>query len=306
MPDLDNSNGDSSSLKPTPIDDPHSNNMTDTFESQTEVHGDLATFKSHVSSLLVQVHKLTDRAQLILDFLNGPYAVRRFSIIEFISPMGFDKLLHEYFGQVTALTASQKGALFVKLREAFILENGGILLDWMRACVVVAWEKGEQMAKEAALDHLTHPATNEDAKVKVTKAYRGMLYQWGPCMDHTAQGFKQIEGRYACYDVQFMRNGGTQYGSSDLKWKEGLAAVRSMIDEAVEKYEMFAADSIGERDDEYSALEIRRVEEALSLARSVAAEYGEVKAAYEAAFASALKLAPEVFAYPSWCMAEAQ
>ncbi|KAK3616652.1 hypothetical protein LTR56_018829 [Elasticomyces elasticus] len=63
----------------------------------------------------------------------------------------------------------------------------------------------------------------------------------------------------------------------------------------------FEADPESAEIDYYQeAWEKVRMEVGQPFARSVLADYAGLKTAYEAAFASAVKLAPDVFAYPDW------
>ncbi|KAK5685965.1 hypothetical protein LTS10_002078 [Elasticomyces elasticus] len=288
MPDMDNFNGGNASLERS--------NLTNTVESRAETHDHLATFKSHVSTLLTQARKLTDRSQIILDFLNAPYEVRRFTVAEFSSPMEFEDLAQNFVYVVPAMTEAQKSANLVKFSETLVLESGAQLLDTLRAGVATACVKGTQMVREA--DEASR-LTGIGGQAKVIGAYRSTLGACVEVMAETAQSFKDLDERYA---FRLTKGSGRRFGDSDVEWKAGLEAIRSKVAEAPGKMGPAAADTGSE--DAGEAWEAVRMKVGVPLLRSVAAEYREVKAAYEAAFASALKLAPEVFAYPSWCEPE--
>ncbi|KAK5691763.1 hypothetical protein LTR17_025560 [Elasticomyces elasticus] len=247
--------------------------------------------KLHISTLLSQAQKLTGRTQIVLDFLNAPQNVKRFAVNEFGRPT--TSLFQHFTNHQPKLTASQRSAMLAKLRTTLVLQKGGQLIDKIRTGGVGVWRKAEQMAPEAAHSSVVKERSCEQEKAMVVSSYRSMLGPWAQVMAEAEPDVKPIGYGYV-KGIGFGYHGGTQFGSSDLEWKAGFAALGSMMDEAARKYEMAATD------EDYWALEGVWGEALMILARSVKAEYGEVKDAYEAAFASALKVAPEVFSYPNW------
>ncbi|KAK5716539.1 hypothetical protein LTR15_009430 [Elasticomyces elasticus] len=275
----------------TPIDNYHSS-----MASTLKPHCEALEFESHVSVLLSQTRKLTDRCQIILDFLNANYEVKRCAITEFEPPVEYDGLLQHWVEPVAVTTVAQESAMLVKLREALVLESGGLLFDKVRARLLGVWEKGEVMAREAIATRLA----GKEVKSMVIQAYGRMLGPWAQVMAEAGQGFKEIEAKYV---MQLKPDGGAMFGDGNLEWKAGLEMIRMKVDELPAKMKMAAA--VYEREqEEYEEGLALRMEFAKLLVHSVAAECAKVRVAYEAAFASALKIAPEVFAYPDWCAAE--
>ncbi|KAK4891442.1 hypothetical protein LTR27_009937 [Elasticomyces elasticus] len=260
--------------------------MSDKMARYRQFHAEiskiLAEYKLHVSSLLDHARKLTHRSEIILDSLNSGYEVKRITIAE-SGPLDFKYLVEEF------VFASYPRGMSSNLHEAVVLESA-MPLENLRAGAAGVAVKAMQLVRETqirALDN-EHLAAVEE-----------LLRTHAQLFAEMDISFRNLEERYDTWS----ECGRTFDSNGD--WKADLESMRGRVSEATASILLAAPEDAPDTRYYQDAWEKIRLEVGAPLARSVVEEYEEMRAQYEATFASALKLAPEVFAYPGWCTADA-
>ncbi|KAK3616651.1 hypothetical protein LTR56_018828 [Elasticomyces elasticus] len=175
----------------TPTDNYHSS-MASTLKS----HCEALEFESHVSVLLSQTRKLTDRNQVVLDALNSTYEVRRLTVEE-SGPLDFKTQVKELVRVQYPAKAAQT------LYEAVVLESG-MLLNKTRSLVAGISMQAVQMTREE--QELVLPDVEDqccfdqfhvdECKVNVVYYYREMLRSWNQVFAETKTSVRDLEKRY--------------------------------------------------------------------------------------------------------------
>ncbi|KAK5690349.1 hypothetical protein LTR97_012217 [Elasticomyces elasticus] len=264
-------------------------------------------YKLHVSAILEQARKLTDRTTIILESLNSQYEVKRITVAEF-GPLKIKNLVDQFV--FTSCPREMSSNLF----ESVVLESA-TPLDNLRAGLAAVAVTSMQLAKEFKL----HALDNDDGAaekdlctygvllmnilrgrgLEIVDAYRSMLGGVAKVFAETDLLFQSLEERY---ETQSKCSG--TFGS-DVDWKANLELMRGTVSGATESILLAAPEDAPDTRYYQDAWEKIGLEVGAPLARSIVAEYEEVRAQYGATFTAALGLAPEVFAYPDWCTIKA-
>ncbi|KAK5734313.1 hypothetical protein LTR17_008977 [Elasticomyces elasticus] len=270
-----------------------SSSMTDKVARYRQLHAEtsqtVAEYKPHVSTLVEHAGVLTDRVQIILDSLNSAYEVKRITVAEF-GPLEFKDRAAEF------VLAAAPREMSTNLYEAVVLECA-IPLDRLRAGVAAVAVKAVQLAQDSQVDTLdiddlvvARMALRECGAVPVDLL-------WG-CVTRIVDAYRYMLGSLA----QLLAK--TDLSLRTLK--ERAESMRGNISEEAVSTLLAAPEDTADTEYYQDAWMKVRAKAGAPLARSIVADYEGLKAEYEATFASAVKLAPDVFAYPDWSTAKAE
>ncbi|KAK5690350.1 hypothetical protein LTR97_012218 [Elasticomyces elasticus] len=266
----------------------------------------VATLEDHASALIRLAHDVAGRARMILDSLNATHEVKRFSVHDF-GTLKAEDLIVEY---VAATKETEKTIILVKLYEAMVVEIA-VPLDYLRSRAATLSELARRLAQDAAttvpdvpderaVEESLHDdvvretyAELEIVKDRVVDAYRVLLKEWAEVIAEIEVSIQALD---KAYDGKL--RSGALYANVDL----GLGYLRDHI--AVVLGNIKSKDPL-RTDREYyrEAWEKARMTEGVQIARIVASDHSDLKVGYEAAFITAVKLAPSTFAYSGWCKA---